>query len=353
MRKRTRYITKKVRKELLHESRDRCCICRDKIIPGGFNPKRYRKILQKHHIDFISEGGSNLADNLIVVCANHHQEIHCDKDRSIWTDDKLTHFKIHWIKMTELVSSQLVYNSNQDDEFYNNTIILSFFIASLNLTFSIRISENSYVSELEEFIRSNVTLPLGVYDKNDHWTSANKISLSFQSSSNVSLDSTKRFYEISFPADKTLIASFKTNVQFIMKRPYIINQDMFMQIISDDILQQLKSTLLDEIKLCVKNWGKPDRGMIHIEGKPLLKLFKKSITDAAFRVRDTQKDEVKNERNLDEFTAQIISAAGQIELSVIHKLLPPKVVFESGYDIPKEITDALLTYITDNLSKNA
>jgi DNA replication protein DnaC len=68
------------------EAEDSCAICGDRDITTQ----------DKHHIEFVSKGGGNKTDNLILVCSNCHRKIHAGvisesevKDRKAWLNIRL------------------------------------------------------------------------------------------------------------------------------------------------------------------------------------------------------------------------------------------------------------------------
>ncbi len=82
-----RHIPDSIRIEVLTRDQFRCRKC-------GWNTQDRRKedprqLLELHHLDYHSEGGSNTTDNLITLCNVHHDDVHrMHIDRSellIWT----------------------------------------------------------------------------------------------------------------------------------------------------------------------------------------------------------------------------------------------------------------------------
>ena len=78
---RSRHIPKEVALKLLEDSRYRCCLCRLLIDPQRYDADALFGSLEKHHIILFAEGGGHTDDNLLLVCANCHSQIHKHPDK--------------------------------------------------------------------------------------------------------------------------------------------------------------------------------------------------------------------------------------------------------------------------------
>ena len=74
-RKRSRHIPANVTAKLLRDARHRCCICRVLIDPEKYDSEALFGSLEKHHIHNFSDDGGHTYDNLLLVCANCHNQI--------------------------------------------------------------------------------------------------------------------------------------------------------------------------------------------------------------------------------------------------------------------------------------
>jgi tetratricopeptide (TPR) repeat protein/class 3 adenylate cyclase len=79
-------IPKDIKDKLLVDSMHRCCLC-----------PQHEDITQFHHIEFISEGGPDTEDNLVVVCATCHDKIH--RIRGMYTPEQLQMYKERWVNL--------------------------------------------------------------------------------------------------------------------------------------------------------------------------------------------------------------------------------------------------------------
>lgn len=68
----------KVRELALQRSNGKCEWC----LEPGFKMANGGIYLESHHIIPLSEGGTDLADNIIVLCPNHHREAHHGMNRT-------------------------------------------------------------------------------------------------------------------------------------------------------------------------------------------------------------------------------------------------------------------------------
>ncbi|MEK9149540.1 MAG: HNH endonuclease, partial [Candidatus Desantisbacteria bacterium] len=74
------------RDKLLVEAMHRCCLC-----------PQHEDITDVHHIIFISEGGSDTEDNLMVVCPTCHAKIH--RRPGMYTSNQLKTYKERWVSL--------------------------------------------------------------------------------------------------------------------------------------------------------------------------------------------------------------------------------------------------------------
>ena len=90
---RSRYIPQEVVSKLLEDARGRCCLCRLLIDPQRLDDDTLFGSLEKHHIIHFSKGGRNIYDNLLVVCANCHSQIHAHPEK--YSVEELGEKKLH------------------------------------------------------------------------------------------------------------------------------------------------------------------------------------------------------------------------------------------------------------------
>jgi len=79
-------ISQKIKDKLLVEAMHRCCLC-----------PQHEDITDVHHIIFISEGGSDIEDNLMVVCPTCHAKIH--RIRTMYRPKQLRMYKERWVDL--------------------------------------------------------------------------------------------------------------------------------------------------------------------------------------------------------------------------------------------------------------
>lgn len=71
-----RRIPESVQRQVYERYKNTCRLC-------GWNMERWRaddpRILELHHVEEHGKGGSNLADNLIVLCSSCHDQLHAGR----------------------------------------------------------------------------------------------------------------------------------------------------------------------------------------------------------------------------------------------------------------------------------
>jgi len=195
---RGRHIPKEVTSKLLEDARYRCCLCRVLIAPQGFDADALFSSLERHHILLFSDGGGHTCDDLLLVCANCHTQVHKYPDK--YPVDELRRKKLHWVGMKHVVSSELRMVDGTD-----SAIQVTFSVESLNLQYSISVSPETTISQLAPFVQDEILKPLGEYDNNDHWLHPGEVTLALWSAPNESLDPSLSLNEIQLAPDDVLL----------------------------------------------------------------------------------------------------------------------------------------------------
>jgi formylglycine-generating enzyme required for sulfatase activity len=202
---RSRYIPKEVATRLLEEACHRCCLCRVLIDPKRFNDESLFDSLEKHHIHHFSEGGGHTEDNLVLVCANCHTQIHQHPEN--YPVDVLREKKRHWIGMKDVVPAELRMADAAD-----GAVLLIFSVESLNLQYLISAPPQATVSELALFVGEKILKPLGEYDGHDDWLYPEKVGLALRSAPEARLDPGLGLGELQLAPGDALVAHVPTTV---------------------------------------------------------------------------------------------------------------------------------------------
>lgn len=72
----------------------KCYFCDIKTDPT--KSKKFRSVIEIHHITEKNEGGKNDSSNLLPVCSNHHSLIHEDKIKIDRWYFSTCGWKLHW-----------------------------------------------------------------------------------------------------------------------------------------------------------------------------------------------------------------------------------------------------------------
>jgi len=80
----------------LHCDRNKCYFCGIKN-PPRTKGKKYRSLIEVHHIIEQNNGGSNSKMNLVSVCSNCHSKVHLDMIQIDKWYNLLWCFKLKWI----------------------------------------------------------------------------------------------------------------------------------------------------------------------------------------------------------------------------------------------------------------
>ncbi len=83
------YISKKVVDKLLVDCMHRCCLCPE-----------HHNLVDKHHIELLSDGGPNTEKNLIAVCPTCHAKIHRRKGQ--YNKRQLIMYKMWWVNFCKM-----------------------------------------------------------------------------------------------------------------------------------------------------------------------------------------------------------------------------------------------------------
>lgn len=163
---RSRYISKRVRRQLLEDARGRCCVSRELLVPGETRLKKLARVLQKHHVVHFAHDGPNTEDNLILICPNCHELIHRFPEQ--YPNDRLIELKRHWIGMSAVVPSRLPHPDCLGLA-ADSTRQLALGIETLGLKYTLTVPRRLTVGELTEFVVQAVLTPLGEYDGYANW----------------------------------------------------------------------------------------------------------------------------------------------------------------------------------------
>jgi formylglycine-generating enzyme required for sulfatase activity len=198
-RSRSRHIPRKVAAKLLEDARYRCCVCRVLIDPERLDSDGLFGPLEKQHIHTFSEDGGRTYDNLLLVCADCHAQIHKHPEK--YPVDELRKKKSHWVGMRDVVPSELGMTDEADD-----AVRIPLSVESLNLHYLISASPQMIVSELALFVGGKVLEPLGKYDDRDSWLDPEKVALALRSAPRKHLDPGLALGELHLTPDDVLIA---------------------------------------------------------------------------------------------------------------------------------------------------
>jgi hypothetical protein len=171
---RSRWIPKEVAQQVISEMRQRCCLCRTLINPHRYESHMLAEVLEKHHIIHFSEGGGNIYENLILLCSACHTRVHKNPDD--YSPDNLKEQKIHWVNFHDVIPNTLRLSESE-----RGVVQVKFLVESINLSYSIWLSPDTSISELSEFVRTNIIKPLGEYDNNVDWINASELRLTILS----------------------------------------------------------------------------------------------------------------------------------------------------------------------------
>jgi hypothetical protein len=158
-----RYISKSIQKLIVKDARERCCICGHIFLPEEIKLNIEKDLLHHHHLIYISEGGKNIKENLMLVCPTCHYKIHKFPDQ--YPIEKLKEAKIHWKKMKDLIPEILEYESEKKFIKSDNKIKITFEIVTLNLKYEIQVHESITIEELTFFIREWIMRPIIAYER--------------------------------------------------------------------------------------------------------------------------------------------------------------------------------------------
>lgn len=156
-----RNINIETKRKLAFESRSRCTIGGHIIFDDVKNLDLLEKVLDKHHILHVKEGGPNTFDNLIVVCPNCHRKIHARRD--IYKDKLIEEAKYFWGKMRYLVPEEMIYEDGINQNSFEGWVNIKFKLLTPNLTFIINTPPNITINELINFIQGWIIRPLKMY----------------------------------------------------------------------------------------------------------------------------------------------------------------------------------------------
>jgi hypothetical protein len=156
----SRYVSRKVQRQLRQISRDRCCISGDLISFREISLELEGDALHKHHIIYFSEGGENTVENLLVICPNCHVKIHDHPD--LYPPETLKEAKRHWAQMKQLVPRHLFYEPDDltTPDSDAEVISVKFYVAALNLKYKITVPLTVKIGSLSRFIATWIMHPL-------------------------------------------------------------------------------------------------------------------------------------------------------------------------------------------------
>ena len=150
-------IPRATRRKLREEARERCCLCGRliNIEEIGSDPGQF----DLHHVVYVTEGGGNDPDNLVLVNPDCHRRIHAarrqhasEELRQRYTPERLRAAKRHWVQMRDIVPQHLSCKAEHETDANGKIASVTFWIASLNLEYQITVSESTKIGELAEFI---------------------------------------------------------------------------------------------------------------------------------------------------------------------------------------------------------
>jgi len=214
----SRYIPKEVVSRLLEDARYRCCVCRVLIDPQRFDSEALFGSLEKHHIVYFSEGGGNTYENLLLVCANCHEQIHNHPEK--YPPDELRKKKLHWVGMKEVVPSELRMISGSRE-----FVRVSFSVESFNLQYSILAPPRTTVSQLGLLVRDRILRPLGEYDDNSSWADAGEVAFALRSAPEAPLDSRLLLTQVEMAPDDALVAIIRAPVVPVVPTSRLTDKD--------------------------------------------------------------------------------------------------------------------------------
>ena len=160
---RRRHIPASIVREVRLAARDRCCLRGHLILEEDLNRAEESDTLHLHHIIHFSDEGPNTEDNLMLVCPSCHAQIHAQPSR--YPLEALREAKRHWIRMRELVPSELVFEGETDGYRDRPDLTLLFRVESFNLQFVVRAPSNIRCGDLGRFIGSWILRPLVFYTR--------------------------------------------------------------------------------------------------------------------------------------------------------------------------------------------
>ena len=121
---RRRAIPRSVVDRLVSDMRARCCVCRVVLDPQRADPETDFSSLEKHHLIYLSDGGNDDYDNLLLVCANCHTKIHRQPDS--YPVAKLKEMKDRWKNMTTVLGNSFTTTAS------DAAVDVHFIVLSLN-----------------------------------------------------------------------------------------------------------------------------------------------------------------------------------------------------------------------------
>jgi len=216
----TRFVKKVVYEELVHDSRNRCCVsgCTSRtLIPGKVTSQTISTILHRHHLIYYSDGGPPTARNLVLVCPNCHVLIHQYPNK--YTIENLMRDKAHWLEMVDVVPCVLDMGISREAE---EMIVLPFAIESLNLSYSLRILKSAMVSDVTRFVAEKVLTPLGKYDNYEEWIYPDRVELALRSATKIILEPSFPISSISMQSDDALVAIVHVRAVAVPSRQVVL-----------------------------------------------------------------------------------------------------------------------------------
>lgn len=208
--KSSRYIPKKVQRQLRENARDRCCVCGHLIPVDEIILEIEGGTLHQHHIIYFSEGGENAEENLLLVCPSCHTRIHAYPER--FPHEKLKDAKRHWTQMKHLVAPTLYYEGDDQSNLEGEVSQVRFHVTTLNLEYRITVPASVQIVALSRFISSWIMHPLvtfaslAPYNFMFGQAQLTRLGLARKSEPMVRLSPLMKVAELNIASDDSLIA---------------------------------------------------------------------------------------------------------------------------------------------------
>jgi hypothetical protein len=163
MESRSRHIPASVVREVRLGARDRCCLRGHVIREEELNNATESDTLHLHHIVFFSDEGPNTEENLMLVCPSCHALIHAEPN--VYRREALQQAKQHWIRMSDLVPHELVFEVDEGYSGERPDLTIGFRVETFGLQFIVRAPSGIRCGDLSRFIGNWILRPLFFYTR--------------------------------------------------------------------------------------------------------------------------------------------------------------------------------------------